>query len=74
MVTGKRISKKEICERIFLTRQKRRFTQAKLGMEMHCDQSKISAIENGEKKLDIEDLQALCDALDVSIQYILFGD
>lgn len=58
-----------ICQR----RKELHITQKKLAEQIDISNNHISGIETGEKKPSLETLLIICDALDISVDYLLNG-
>ena len=64
---------KEMGERINFTRKSLRMTQEELAEKMDVSVQMISNLELGKKAIRPENMVKLCDALNVSSDYILRG-
>jgi len=64
---------KEMGERINLTRKSLRMTQEDLAEKMDVSVQMISNLELGKKAIRPENMVKLCEALNVSADYILRG-
>ncbi|MBQ2916175.1 MAG: helix-turn-helix transcriptional regulator [Clostridia bacterium] len=64
---------KEIGERIQVRRNQLKLTQEQICKELDTYQTYYSKIENGKVGISIEMLLKLCEALDVTSDYILTG-
>ena len=62
-----------IGQRIFLARHDQHMTQSDLAEQTNLSLSHIKSIESGHKRCSIDALARLCAALEVSADYILFG-
>lgn len=60
-------------QRIRKRRRERHWTQARLAQEIGLSVSYLGHIERGTRKASLESLIALCNALDVSPNYLLEG-
>lgn len=54
-------------------RSRRRWSQQQLADRLDTSQSTVSQIEGGHRKVDVDDLLALCDALQVPLARLLVG-
>lgn len=64
---------REIGTRIYIRRKERRLTQEQLAEKINVSVQMISNLESGKKAVRPENLVKLCNALDISADYILFG-
>ena len=64
---------REIGARICEIRKKKRLTQEELAEKMDVSIQMISNLERGKKAIRPENIVKLCEALDVSAEYILRG-
>ncbi len=64
---------KEIGARISEIRKKKRLTQEELAEKMDVSIQMISNLERGKKAIRPENIIKLCEALDISTEYILRG-
>lgn len=64
---------REIGARICEVRKKKRLTQEELAERMDVSIQMISNLERGKKAIRPENIVKLCEALDVSADYILRG-
>ncbi len=64
---------KDMGERINLTRKSLKMTQEELAEKMDVSVQMISNLELGKKAIRPENMVKLCDALNVSADYILRG-
>ena len=62
--TGKRIKK---------IRTTRKLTQQELAEKSGIDVTLISKYENGKKEIGLDNLKRICEALDTSLDYIVYG-
>ena len=51
------------------TRESAGLTQIELALRLNTTQSIVSKIERGERRLDLVELKAWCDAIDVSLAH-----
>ncbi len=65
--------KMEIYERIRKTREKRKLNQKELAELLKQNRVTITNIENGRNKGNFELLKEICEVLEVSADYLLFG-
>lgn len=65
---------KKIGNRIQDARLKKHMSGAELGSYLERNANTVSRIERGETKCDIEKLYIICKCLDVSADYLLFGE
>lgn len=63
----------EIYERIRKTREKRKLNQKELAELLKQNRVTITNIENGRNKGNFELLKEICEVLEVSADYLLFG-
>ena len=63
-----------IGKRIKQARKAKGYTQERLAEKVDMTTKNLSALENGATGMSISSLIAICDALEVSSDYILFGD
>ncbi len=68
-----KINYKEVGERLQIRRNQLKMTQMQLCAKLDTTQTHYSNIENGKTGLSIEMLLKLCEALDVTSDYILTG-
>ena len=61
----------EIGQRIILIRKKQKLTQEDLAGMAELDRSYLSEIENGRRKLSVEMLRKIADALNVKASILL---
>lgn len=66
--------KKKVGNRIQEARLKKGMTGAELGAYIGRSANTVSRIERGEISCDIEKLYIICKCLDVSADYLLFGE
>ena len=60
-------------ERLVSARKAKGFSQESLGENLGLSRQAISKWETGESKPDLDNLIALCEQLDISIEYLCFG-
>ncbi len=60
--------------RIQQARKVKHYTQSELGEMINMSDKNVSRLENGTMGFSVQTLVALCKALDVSSDYILFGN
>lgn len=60
-------------ERLVCARKEKGFSQESLGEKLGLSRQAISKWETGESKPDLDNLIALCEQLDISIEYLCFG-
>ena len=65
---------KAISIRLKEVREKRGFSISALSKLSGVDSASISNFENNRKRIGLNNLVLLCDALNVSVDYILYGD
>ena len=66
--------KRSIGNRIARLRKKASLTQAELSAMIDINEKNLSSIERGKNGIAMNTLIALCKALNVSSDYILFGE
>ena len=64
---------KEIGKRISKERSNKGMTQSGLGVACNLNLKTISSIENGQREMKVDTLLRICDCLQVSSDYILYG-
>lgn len=64
---------REIGERIKERRMQMHFTQESLSAAVDVTSQTISSAEHGTKELRIENFVMICQALEISADYLLFG-
>lgn len=64
---------REVGERIKERRKRMYFTQEGLAAEIDVTSQTISSAEHGTKELRIENFAMICQALETSADYLLFG-
>ena len=64
----------DIGQRIQEARLAKNYTQAQLGEVVKLSSNHISGIETGRKAMSFKALVDICEALNVSADYILFGN
>ena len=64
----------EIGNRIAKERHRLGYTQSELGVECDLNLKTISLLENGQRVLKVDTLMKLCKALNVSADYLLYGE
>lgn len=64
----------EIGERIKEIRTKKRIRQEDIAIKLGLSRVTITNIENGKNKGNFEILKNICEILDISADYILFGN
>ncbi len=65
---------KPISERIRKARLAKNYTQEYVAMRCNVDKTQISQIEIGKSGISIPTLMSLSDVLEISADYILFGE
>lgn len=70
---GESVFLKEMGQRIMTRRKSLRFTQEELAEKIDVSTQMISNLELGKKAIRPENLAKVCQALDVSADYILTG-
>ncbi len=63
----------ETGERIAALRKAKEWSQSELGEKIGLTQASVSEIERGVKRGSVESLEAIADALDTDIGYLLTG-
>ena len=64
----------EIGARIKKIRQARKITQAQLAKQLDISQTAIALWENGQRSVNIDFIDRIASALNISASYLLFGD
>ncbi len=59
--------RRQICRLLRTIRREREVTQAELADRLAVPQSVISKVERGERRLDLAELKAVCEALGTSV-------
>jgi transcriptional regulator with XRE-family HTH domain len=62
-----------VARNIQAERARSRWTQRDLGTRIGLSQPALSQIENGRRRIDVDELLALCDALQVPLSRLLVG-
>lgn len=65
------MDKQTLGRRIVRAREASGRTQSELADTLGLDRSALSRLENGERKLDVAELMALCEALDVPLAHLV---
>lgn len=55
-------------------RQKKKYSQLKVAMDLSVSRELISYYENGKRSPDVDMLVRLSDYFHVSVDYLIFGD
>ena len=63
-----------IGKRIYQARKAKRYTQAELAEIIDMSSNNLSCLERGTTGISVPTLMALCKVLEVSADYILFGN
>lgn len=72
------MNKKQLGERLKIARSRKKMRQIDVSIELkeygiNINQSAIGKIERGERNLYVQELAALAEILDVSVEWVLKG-
>ena len=62
-----------IGERILKIRKEKKLTQESLAKKLYISRTKLSTIENDTSTINIDLAKRICEALDITLDYLVYG-
>ena len=62
-----------IGERILKIRKEKKLTQESLSKKLYISRTKLSKIENDTSTINIDLAKRICEALDITLDYLVYG-